>query len=163
MALSTSLIENTATVGTASIRNPDFSKFTVTSYKGNECILDSIEAPLDATNRMRFARAKVSNIYNGTGIRPEDQWPSREGFKLLIGRYRNLKTTDSSMARFRALTPLSVSLAITYPRVDFLTVEHLRLAIADVVGTIIENNASTTGFHQLTNLMQGNLNPHFWD
>lgn len=163
MALTKTLQLGSSTAAQMSYAIPALTEFVASKDTGSEVILKSTAVPLDVTNSYRFARQRVANIYNGKGIHPNYQLPTKTGMNLLLQSWQVLQIADPADAKFRALVPFGVRLVFEYPMLDFFEAQYLGLTTKRLLGFAFENGASSSaGFVRLNNLMAGALNPLLW-
>lgn len=163
MALTKTLELGSSTSHTLTYTEPVLSTFVATKDTGSEVILKSTEVPLDVTNSYRFARQRIANIYNGKGIHPNYQLPTKTGINLLLQSWQVLQIADPADAKFRALVPFGVRLVLEYPLLDLFEAQYLGLTTKRLLGFAFEAGAaSSTGFTRLTSLMAGAINPLLW-
>lgn len=132
------------------------SDFAKKEAKTGEIVLANLTSPLDCVETVRYAYAKVSNIYANTGIDPNVYASSRLGFSVLSQVNPTITVIDDKGVRTDL--PLSAHIVLKGPASEYITGAVLTQLVSRLIGTLYEEGAATADA-RLNSLIRGALLP----
>lgn len=131
--------------------------FRVQRENAGEMILTNITSPLDRKENILYNVTDVKNIYDKTDIHPSVQAPSTKGINLYAKVSDVYAVTDSTDADFLQHLPVSVSITIRVPSLEYITADVVQSVMARCVSTLYETDSETTV--RLNSLLRGAIKP----
>lgn len=126
---------------TLTIPEYDFGKdSTKVQSKPNEDTVTMLDAPLDRPEDYRVAFRHIPNIYNGTGISPKNQAPSRKGLSILVqNTCAHVIENPDDPSLDGIVLPSSAHVVLKFPNSEFITEEVLRNQLQRVLSALLHN------------------------